>query len=475
MILVAAMLVGAVVLAISPQGANVRAAVCDAVGSILQTDTSCGSGDEGEGGDGGDDVIASQDDPFKPQVCQVAQSEERHGAVVHAGFLDLGENNGFIKAVMSDGTVTLTAATGTNFGGSGSVGAEVSAGGNLQLGGTIDYGGGVTAGSGDTWTFEGDDAEAKADAFVEKIKEERKMDAMYNVGGRGPTAMRNISTIDSVRPPDATTSEIGLSANAGVMLGLNLAGKKDGSGPRVQWGAAGASVAGDATWGLTTDTHGTESMEDDTRTHTVDLSYDQERSGRIWGELGLGKTEGMGMSFTHNADGEIIEVAIVTTSEGGLNGAVNIQGGGKDGPGRDANSGSASFSTSKTEQTATVTTTKLTLDPEAPGYAEDAEVVNDWLVDVSAGAPGAIPVTAINPARTGADPVSQLMHEQATVSAVTSEGVASASGLAAEVAAGVRFGFDASSSSSDTEAVSAAFLGAPEGGVRSMVPYDDCA
>lgn len=45
----------------------------------------------------------------------------------------------------------------------------------------------------------------------------------------------------------------------------------------------------------------------------------------------------------------------------------------------------------------------------------------------------------------------------------------------AQVAAGMKFGFDMSSSSSEAEAVYAAYMGAPRGGERSMVPYDDCA
>lgn len=164
-IVVAAIVVGTVIFAVSPQGANVRAAVCDSVGSILQTDASCGSGGDSADGEGADNADAPTDEDFMPPVCQVAQSEERHNAVLHIGPVDVGGNSGFIKTVMSDGTVTLTAAEGQMFGGSGGFGAEIRSGGGMHLGGTVDFGGGITVGSGDTWTFEGDDAEAQAEEF----------------------------------------------------------------------------------------------------------------------------------------------------------------------------------------------------------------------------------------------------------------------------------------------------------------------
>lgn len=475
-IVVSAVVVSAVVLAVSPQGANVRAAVCDSVGTILQTELGCGDGDEG--GDG-EDVAQGEDVPtdedFRPPVCQVAQSEERDNAVLHIGPVDIGGNSGFIKTVMSDGTVTLTAADGTMIGGSGGFGAEVRTGGATQLGGTVDFGAGLTFNSGDTWTFEGEDAQDQADEFIATIKEEREMDTLYYHGGRGPTAMREISTIDSVRPPDSTTSSIGTTGNLGSEIGLSITGREDGSGPSVDAQAFAGSIDGDAEWTETRDTHGTEGAEDDTRTYTVDMSINPDVSSDIWAaDLGLGDTAGMSMAITENANGQITEIAIVSTNEGAINGGVSLGGGGKDGPGDDATSGSGTVFTSQEATTATVTTTKLTLDPDAPGYEQDAAVVEDWLGGDGYEWPGTVPMGAVNPAHAGSDPFSQLMHEQASVSAITSEGVSSTSGLAAQVAVGMKFGFDMSSSSSDAEAVYAAYMGAPRDGERSMVPYEDC-
>lgn len=479
-ITVAAIVVGTVIFTVSPQGTHVRAAVCDSVGSVLQTDASCGSADEGSGGAAGDTPSGGDDGPtdedFRPPVCQVSQSDERHNAVLHIGPVDVGQDSGFLKTVMSDGTVTLTAADGQMFGGSGGVGAELRSGGGMHLGGTVDFGGGITVDSGDTWTFKGDDAEAQAEEFIETIKEERRMDTLYYHGGRGPTAMREISTIDSVRPPDSTTSEVGVTGDVGTQLGLDFTGTQDGSGPSMEMEAVAASVAADATWAQTIDTHGTEGAEDDTTTYTVDMSINPDAASDIWSaDLGLGETKGMSMAVTQNAEGQITEVAIVSTNEGAINGGANLEGAASDGPGDDASSGSATVFTSDTETTATVTTTTLTLDPRAPGYAEDAAVVEAWLGGDGYSWPGTVPMSAVNPAHGGSDPFSQLMHEQANVSAVTSEGVTSTSGLAAEVAVGMKFGFDMSSSSGESSAVYAAFLGAPEDGTRTMVPYDDCS
>src|SRR5699024_1855287 len=197
----------------------------------------------------------------------------------------------------------------------------------------------------------------------------------------------------------------------------------------------------------------------------------------IWsGDMGLGDTEGMSMAITEDAQGRIIEVAIVTTSKGAINGGTSLDAGAKDGTDDDANSGSGSVFASSQDTTATVTETKLTLDPDAPGYDEDVDVVQNWMGGDGSGYewPGTVPMGAVNPAHRGSDPFSQLMYERATVSAITREGVTDTAGLAAEVKVGLKLGFDFSGSSSSSDAVYAAYLGAPSGGSREMVPDTDC-
>lgn len=468
-IVVAALLVGAIVFAISPQGANVRAAVCDAVSDILRTDVSCGTGGEGEDGAG-----QATDEDFKPPVCQVSRTGEEYNSTISVGFVDIGDNAGLVRTVMSDGTITLTATDGAMFGASGSVGADVEAGGGTDLGAEIEFGGGVTLGAGDTWTFSGEDAAKQAEDFENLLVDHqvrqmsREQAAMQGGSGLGPAIRDLIDPLDPLPEPDSTTVDMGVIGGFDSQLGLTVSATEGGTGPSLDAQAIAGSIDADATWTRTRDTHGTESMEDDTKTYTVDMSINPDVSSDIWAaDLGLGDTAGMSMAVTQNAEGQIIEIAIVSTNEGAINGGVGL--GGESGSGS-----KGSFFTSHEETTATVTTTKLTLDPEAPGYAQDAAVVEEWLGGDGYEWPGTIPMSAVNPAHPGSDPFSQLMHEQATVSAITSEGVTSTTGLAAEVALGLKLGFDFSANTSEAEAVYAAYLGAPRGGERSMVPYEDC-
>lgn len=461
-IVVAAVLVGAIVLAISPQGANVRAAVCDAVGSILRTDLSCGDADAG------DTAGPPANEDFQPPVCQVSQTGEEYNSAVSIAFIDFGENAGLVRTVMSDGTVTLTATDGGMLGASASVGADFEAGGGTDLGAEIDFGGGVTLGLGDTWSFTGEDAAQQADDFEDLLDEHQMRQLQRESSPYGAMWSDLFDPIDPLPEPDSTTTEIGVTAEVDSQFGLSISATEDGSGPSLDAQAVAASIEADSTWSETRDTHGTESAEDDTMTYTVDMSVNPDVSSDIWAaDLGLGDTAGMSMAVTKNANGQIVEIAIVSTSEGAINGGVGLGG--------DSGSGSeGSFFTSQEETTATVSTTTLTLDPDAPGYEQDAAVVEDWLGGDGYEWPGTIPMSAVNPAHPGADPFSQLMHEQATVSAITSEGVTSTTGLAAEVSLGLKLGFDFSASSSEAEAVYAAYLGAPRDGERSMVPYDDC-
>lgn len=98
-VVVAAILVGAVVLVISPQGAYVP------------------------------------DRPTRTSSHRSARSPRRVRSTTRpspSASIDIGENAGLVRTVMSDGTVTLTATDGAMLGASGSVGADFEAGGGTD-------------------------------------------------------------------------------------------------------------------------------------------------------------------------------------------------------------------------------------------------------------------------------------------------------------------------------------------------------
>src|SRR5699024_1033930 len=69
-IVIAALVAGAIFVALSPRGADVRAATCRAVGTILDTDLGCAGGGEG------DRTAPPKDSDFQPGACTVSQSGE---------------------------------------------------------------------------------------------------------------------------------------------------------------------------------------------------------------------------------------------------------------------------------------------------------------------------------------------------------------------------------------------------------------
>ena len=469
MIVVAAIVVAAIVLAISPAGADVRAATCRAVGQVLQTELGCAAG-----GGSGDDAAPPEDEDYEPGPCTVTQSGNQVSSVVSVGIVDFGENAGLERQTMSDGTVTLTATDGGSLGVSSGAGAELRTGGGLELGASIDFGGGYSFAAGDTWTFP--DAES-ADEVQELLQEHRTRERQHGPSRLGLNISDAIDPLDPLPPPDSVSRDMGATVDISGQVGFQATGKKDGSGPNVQLSAVAGSVDPEAHWIETTHTNGTEATEDDTRTYTVDMSVTPEIGSDIWGgDLGLGDTHGMSLAITEDARGRVTELAIVTTNEGAISGGNSVDVGGKGGVDDDSTSGSGSLLASSEATTATVTETRLTLDPDAPGYHEDMAVVDDWLTGDGSGYEwaGLVPMSAVNPAQRGSDPFSQLMHERATVSAITREGVTDTAGLAAEVKYGLKFGFDFSSTSSTSETVYAGYLGAPSGGTREMVPDTGC-
>ena len=89
---IAAVVVAAVFLAVGPSGANVRAAVCQSIGSILHVDLGCASV-------GGEDEAATPDDSdFVPEKCMVHEAGDTYSSVIKIGFVEIGENAGKLLA-----------------------------------------------------------------------------------------------------------------------------------------------------------------------------------------------------------------------------------------------------------------------------------------------------------------------------------------------------------------------------------------
>ena len=72
------------------------------------------------------------------------------------------------------------------------------------------------------------------------------------------------------------------------------------------------------------------------------------------------------------------------------------------------------------------------------------------------------------------DAFSQLLYEHARVSVVEYDGQKSGLDIAAEVALGLKLGGAIGTSQTDATAIEALFLGSPENGERTLIPFTEC-
>lgn len=465
LVLVAALIVGALFVALSPTGADVRGAACRAVSDILQMDVECGDGD-------GEDQTAPVDDSdFEPDKCAVNKSSESTSSVVKIGFIEIGENAGFIVTEYSDGTVTMTATNGGSVGATGGFGADASWGtGSAEA--RVDFGGGVEFDSGSTWSFEDmEQAEQFRGQLDDYLADQWAMThpaCAYGVCVPRPTT-------GAEPPPVPSTTFAGIKGTVDVNadLGISATG---GAAPLTQGQlkthGISASISPSADWVTTNDDGNTpDDPSDDTRTYVTDMQLNSELTGQIGLPTGgTGSVLGSSVSIKKDAEGRIIEVKIATTAEVNSGGGGSASGKGKKGD----NSGGGSVSGGTTEGDVVVNETTLSLDPES---AEDQEVVTDWLGGTGNYEwPGVLPINALDPSQAAPDdPFGQMLFEEATSTSIGYETETDALQFGLNVKFGLALGADFSMASEETSATEATYLGAPRpDGTRPVLDFTEC-
>ena len=140
-----------------------RTHVCRAVASVFQLEAGCGDDGSGDGDENAEEP--PDDETFEPDKCKIHETGDEYSQVIRIGFIEFGENAGFVVTEYSDGSVTMMATNGAEIGATGGFGADA-AWGELEAGAKVDFGAGVEFDYGSTWHFEDED---QATSFREQL------------------------------------------------------------------------------------------------------------------------------------------------------------------------------------------------------------------------------------------------------------------------------------------------------------------
>ena len=459
--------VAAIALAISTS--DVPAHICRAVGDILSTDLGCSAGPH--------EQEQPPEQTFEPDKCKVHQTGDKYSAVVKIGFIEIGENAGFVVTEYSDGSVTMMATNGGEIGATGGFGADV-AWGQMEAAAKVDFGGGLKFDYGSTWQFE---SQPQAEQFRKQLD-----DYLFDQWSLthpvcspmgGACFPRPIKGVEPPPVPSTTFGGVQTTGDVSGKLGLDVT---TGTAPltQAQMTEQGfvAKLSGSSKWTVTNDNGGTaDDPSDDTRTYVTDMSLNSELTGQIMlATGGGGSLIGVSYSVKQDAQGNIVQVKIVSTSEVTSSTGGNATGGVTQGSGDDKKSGGGSVTGGTTTGDVVVTETTLSLDPTDTA---NQQIVTDWMAGSGGHTwPGLIKLNAIDPSTADpSDPFSQLLHDQAVSSTIAYDHVTDKAGFALNVKFGLAFGVDFSMQNDETTAVAATYLGPPGAdGVRPNLDYTAC-
>lgn len=448
------LLVGAVIFGVLGTDNKIGVAVCKAVNSILQSDGACGPAT------GPTDA----DKNYEPDKCKYNEKGEKYNSKIKVFFIEFGENAGMVVTEYSDGTVEMTATDGGSIGATGGFGADASFG-KLSAGAKVDFGAGLKFDYGSTWKFDNMD---DAQKFKKGLNDYLAQEIAMQHGGYCLWWCK-----DAPRQPDTTVSSISVYGDVKGTLGLSLT-SSSGSGSQTQTASIPAAelvgkIGGDSKWAVTTNASA------GTTTYTTQLSINSSVAGQLWtSTFGTKGTGTVAMKITKDKNGNVTNVTFVSTTEGGISTGGKAGGKGSSGTGDGKTSGGGSIGVSEDATRATVVTSSLDIDPKD---SAQQQTVSDWLGgDSNYSWSGAIAAGNIDPSRANqSDPFQQLMHDQGKVSAVTYDNITDTESFGLNVKIGFALGFDFSLEQSQSQAVDASYLGAPDAsGTRQPVPYTDC-
>lgn len=409
------------------------------------------------------------DEDLLPGVCTLRETATQTSSKVKLGFITFGENAGFLVAEDSDGTVSVTVSSGAELGAEGGVGAEAGKDG-LALGAKVDFGAGLKFEAGSTWTFDSMDdwLSMKSDFDAYHVQQ-----MQMRHGGMGAAGLHvywglTDGYLDPPRPPNMTSSTIGLDVYADAQAGLKVEVGK-GSNGESKWFDPNRGIYGEGTLGGSV----TRTYDSDTEFTSETYTFTSEGGvGVNWG-IANGGLEGefeQAYRITKDGNDEVVSIEFMRETGGRWTGEIDMDPG-IVGVGGD-NSGSLQIGADKENQR-TVQTTAVKVNDG------NREVVSDWIEAnkyAPTGNPFIYPANAFEPAESvEGDPFAEVLHREAKSSLRIYDNVASGFSFGAEFALGLKLGLSFEHEESETTINSAYFAGAPlQDGVRPYLEDSTC-
>jgi hypothetical protein len=384
------------------------------------------------------------DKDLKPDSCLVALSVNGYGGTLDVAFVRVGKDLAFIRAVDSNGKVTITAVRGDTLGVQGEVGAGVNWGNAINVGANASADASIRVGEGDSWTF---DSAEEADQFVDDIQQDAIRDtAEDSIPVVGWLGRKVVDTVDPLDIPDPTITryEVGIDANAGAGAGISIGPKPkdDGKNPSVSPNL-GVNVGINAGAKATVERNN----NDGSTAIAFEIGGGANANGTyvIDGKRVTGEVQGR-MKLSYDANGNLTGLE--------LRRAVTVN----------------------DEAVWTTTTLPITND------AERQAVYQHLGQDLASGNPVATPLNLtwddfapVNAPGADSSPLQRLLYEKGETSRVTYGFDSSDSNYGASVALGLKLGANVNINSRNLEVRDAEYLGAPgPGGQRQYRNFEEC-
>jgi hypothetical protein len=445
--------VAAILLLVVAAGPGIGGTVVERILCIV-TGGDCSGGEE-----------TDPNDAFRPEDCDVYTRSTSDNGTIKVAVFTLGADYGFTRTEKSNGETEIT------FVDLGELGLEGGIGGKFEVNGegadvSADIKGRLGLSNGDTWVFDSPEEADEFEGWLRREKNEDRISAFSPAFGIANGIYEWATGEEDVPDPRKTFWEVNESVEGSV------SGRVATAGGELEGGAA------LAIGGMNDKGEDLDDPSDDTSTEFFSVDFDAAFDlGLLTVESGAGYSGEGVMKLKRNADGEIVELEIVDTSEGSLSGLT-----------ADIDAGrltwglfmeelqdleSLSLSSEDAETNTIVSTTKLDLT-----NAADRAVAEEWFMGMGgfAGAlENASPIGGVDAADGNAgDAFSQLLYDQARVSVVEYDGQKSGLDIAAEVALGLKLGAAFGTSESDASAIEALFLDSPVDGQRTLIPFTEC-
>ncbi|MFI1162508.1 hypothetical protein ACH4UM_02615 [Streptomyces sp. NPDC020801] len=458
-----------------------------------------GGGDCGTGnGRAGGRPLTDAD--FEPALCQVSTVTDKAGSKAKILFWEVGKEYGFqeqhLKAhtdVNHDGKVDdkdeLVYLTFTD---AASIAAKKDFKPGMKVGrfGTdkVELGAGIKVTSGDTWVFESPQEAQRFRADIERLqmyqmRRESPGGADASVGdsilylfGTGPlkdeedTENRVKRALGDNRK--ITYGKVGLEASAAAGLKISAGDEKKLSA------ALGGNFkySPEVTW--------TDNAYKNTKSYTYSSSIEYGtkvgyEAGPLSGDHSASTTQTGTITVTYDkTTGKLVRIDMTRTVEqGGQKDGARI-GGDNGRPGPDKRGGGVSEKGTDNTTGVRIVSNSLSFDPGPAGDADRA-VAEKWLDSSNEQLVTPLQYMFDDHAPTrrpgNDDPFGQLMFDRGRSSRMTYTGQVNAAEYGFELNLGLSLGLSISTEKKSETLTDAQFLGAPQGGSRSYVPYGYCA